>query len=535
MTPRLWAIVAFAFLLLQAPALGARPGGGQYYGGDSSPSYSPSPPSNTPSNTPSYSPSSPGSSDYGSSDSDDSGGSGDGVAVLFALIWMCFKYPPLGLAVLAIVVVVSLIQRREAKRWQNSWESGVIAPARSRAAPKPSAPTLSPSARVRGQLERDLRAIDPEFSLVLFEDFLYALYSAFHEARGGSQEIDVRPYVRDQAERFLRERRCADIRHVVVGSLEYTSTSRTKAGSKDWIMVAVSFESNLTEVREDGHEQAYYIEERWRLAREVGAKSRPPERTSLSECAHCGGALSEMRGNVCAYCDKTLTPGAFDWAVGEVRQVRREERGPMLTGETAERGTDLPTLVDPVARTRYAKLCARDPAFDWDAFEKRVGVIFTAMQKAWTDRDWKLVRPYLSDQLFQMQLYWIDEYKRQKLVNRTDGARLLETTLAKVTGDKHFDSLTVRIFASGLDYTETEDGRLRSGSRTIPRKYTEYWTFIRGASVSKPPTTEPECPHCGAELDVNMAGNCSYCRLKVTRGDFDWVLSRIEQDEAYGG
>jgi hypothetical protein len=32
-----------------------------------------------------------------------------------------------------------------------------------------------------------------------------------------------------------------------------------------------------------------------------------------------------------------------------------------------------------------------------------------------------------------------------------------------------------------------------------------------------------------------MAGSCEHCNAKVTSGEFDWVLSRIEQDEAYAG
>jgi hypothetical protein len=32
---------------------------------------------------------------------------------------------------------------------------------------------------------------------------------------------------------------------------------------------------------------------------------------------------------------------------------------------------------------------------------------------------------------------------------------------------------------------------------------------------------------------VNQAGACNHCRAEVTSGDFDWVLTRIEQDEAY--
>ena len=43
------------------------------------------------------------------------------------------------------------------------------------------------------------------------------------------------------------------------------------------------------------------------------------------------------------------------------------------------------------------------------------------------------------------------------------------------------------------------------------------------------------CPNCGAPLAISMAGNCEYCSANVTSGEFDWVLSRIEQDEAYSG
>jgi hypothetical protein len=32
-----------------------------------------------------------------------------------------------------------------------------------------------------------------------------------------------------------------------------------------------------------------------------------------------------------------------------------------------------------------------------------------------------------------------------------------------------------------------------------------------------------------------MAGACKYCNAHVTRGEFDWVLSKVEQDDSYRG
>jgi hypothetical protein len=104
-----------------------------------------------------------------------------------------------------------------------------------------------------------------------------------------------------------------------------------------------------------------------------------------------------------------------------------------------------------------------------------------------------------------------------------------------VMSDAYYDAVTLRVFATGLDYTISDSGKLLSGNKSRPRTYSEYWTLIRGSARKGPARSDPNCPHCGAPLKIGMAGSCEYCRVKVTSGEFDWVLSRIEQDEAYGG
>jgi hypothetical protein len=78
-------------------------------------------------------------------------------------------------------------------------------------------------------------------------------------------------------------------------------------------------------------------------------------------------------------------------------------------------------------------------------------------------------------------------------------------------------------------------GRVVGGDPRRDRRYSEYWTLIRGAGVRGAPRADKVCPSCGAPLAVSMAGNCEYCNTLVTSGDFDWVLSRIEQDDVYAG
>ena len=389
--------------------------------------------------------------------------------------------------------------------------------------------------RVRAELEA-LRARDPNFSGILLDDFLYALYAQAHTLRGGARLEQLSAYLKPAARAALGSLGAVrEVRAIIVGAMRYLSASGA-TGAAPASSIVVEFESNYSELPPDGSERSFYACEQWTLSRHPGASSRTPDRARVFTCPSCGAPLDSMVGGLCRYCQATVDTGQFDWVVDAIQIVSREARGPLLTGTTEESGTDLPTIVDPELAARYAEMMQRDPQFDWSAFQGRVAMIFGAMQASWSNRDWASVRPFVSDNLFQMLAYWIEAYRRERLRNVTEGARVEQIELARMTSDKFFDSMTVRLFATGLDYTVTDgDGRVVGGNQHKPRRYTEYWTLIRGAGKKGPARVDPHCPSCGAPLRIEMAGTCTYCRAKVTSGEFDWVLSRIEQDEVYGG
>lgn len=128
----------------------------------------------------------------------------------------------------------------------------------------------------------------------------------------------------------------------------------------------------------------------------------------------------------------------------------------------------------------------------------------------------------------------MDTYAREKIRNVTENGRITRIELGAVISDAHYDAVTLRVFATSLDYTITEAGKVVSGSRTKERAYTEHWTLIRGSQATTRGVSDRVCPNCGAPLDITMTGNCTSCNVKVTAGELDRVLSRIEQDDVYG-
>lgn len=379
-----------------------------------------------------------------------------------------------------------------------------------------------------------LRADDPAFSEIAFEDFLYALYAQAHEARGTRTLDRLSPYLSSEARSTLAQTpiELREVRQVVVGGLTLVGVAGLEPGAER-VQVSARFESNYTEVSVAGATQTYWAVEIWNLSRLRSARSKPPAGLRALTCPSCGAPLDQIRDGRCSYCHKTVNTGEFDWLVDSIEVLARSPTAPSLL-TTSGGALEPPTVRDPDIDVRLAALEQRDPAFTWEGFQARLATIFSELQVAWSTLQWEKARPFLSDRLYLAESYWIDSYRAQHLRNVTANARIEGIELVRVGEDAYHDTLTVRLFARGLDYVvEEPGGRVVSGSASSEKTYSEYWTLMRGHETKGASSASKSCPKCGAPLTVTMAGECSHCRAHLTSGEFDWVLSRIEQPEAY--
>jgi ribosomal protein L37AE/L43A len=256
-------------------------------------------------------------------------------------------------------------------------------------------------------------------------------------------------------------------------------------------------------------------------------------------CPNCGSPIETRTDGSCRNCDTVITDGRLQWQVIEAGVLLSEPAPPLeLTrGAGVEEGTNLPMVVAPDLPGQLRAFRARHPEFDWDTFRARVTEVFTRIQESWSAGTWEGARPFETDFLFQQHRYWIERYAAEGLRNRMDHIAVTDVVLAKITVDAYLESVTVRIFARMRDWTEDRSGKLVGGSRSADRVFSEYWTFIRSAGKTARPREQVDtCPNCGAPLDrISETGVCGYCEAKITGGEYDWVLSTIDQDEAYRG
>ena len=487
-----WSAV-LVVLAVAALVAEARPGGGQGYSGGGGGSSS--------------------SSRSGSSSS--SSASGPGRAATDAEATQIFIFLGAFVVLAGGIVAVVFVGMRQVSQDQ-TWTSSS----------KPKA-LLSPTLET-------LRGQDPDFSLVLFEDFAYALFARAHGARHSETELaKLSPYLTGEARVHLqgREPAASPVRAAVVGSMRI---AEAYPGLRD-LKVELLFEANLV-VAAPGGDATHYVRERWTLGRPFGVRTRPWRGVRTFGCPACGAPLETGDTNICASCGQAVNDGKFDWKVQAIAVEVLEQRPPVLTGTVEEKGTDLPTAFTPGYAELRDALLRDDPALTLEALDARLRLIFEELQKAWAAQDLSPVRPYVSAGLYQYLEYWVTAYRSQGLRNEVEGATLERSELVRVVRDAFYDSLTLRVWGRGKDFTVRLDtGEVVGGSRTEDRRYTEYWTLVRGAKVRGAPRADRRCPACGAGLKVGMEGNCAFCGALVASGDFDWVLSRIEQDDSYAG
>jgi predicted lipid-binding transport protein (Tim44 family) len=201
-------------------------------------------------------------------------------------------------------------------------------------------------------------------------------------------------------------------------------------------------------------------------------------------------------------------------------------RGEVLPGTAATA-----TSVDGVA-AGLAAITAHDPAFDRDAFLGEAERAFFLVQQAWTELKPDLSRQVMADGIWQQHRTQIAQYEAQARRNVLEQLAVGGAQIVGAHSDQTYDTLTVRFLAACADYDiDVRSGRIVRGSRDV-EQWSEDWVFQRSSSATTNPkggTLSQRCPNCGAPLDLDLAGVCSYCRAPVMSGRYDWVLTRIDQ------
>jgi predicted lipid-binding transport protein (Tim44 family) len=384
----------------------------------------------------------------------------------------------------------------------------------------------------------EIRARDPGFELELF---LQRAEMIFFLVKRGVQRNDaaaVRPYLSDPMFNTLSamigqtktRHQHALLESLNVRAVHIESAACEAAGQRIEIHFDLVYRAKILNdanqvLSDEGADQRHG--ERWTFTRSADARTPVNGGVVAACCPACGAELRLNLDGTCPHCRASVTSGAVDWVVADVRNAP-------FVGYAADSSL---AVAAASAEAGVANLRASDPAFEMDAFRGRVKAAFRTLQDAWCAQNLDAGRGFLSPGAYFTWRAQLETMAAEGRRNVMEHLLVQRIDPVAIVHGRVFDDITVRITASAADFDVDAGNKIVFGDRTV-RPFTEDWTFQRSVGVAttqKPGTLENTCPSCGAPVALNQIGECRYCKAAVTSGKFDWVVSRIEQDEPASG
>jgi len=482
------------FLLLVPEIAYSRPGGGHSYSG-------------------------------GGGGSSSGGGGGDGIGML---IYLLLSILPWYISV-PLVIIILIVYQVYTKSNKNSGNQVVSTPTYA---------VKAQSVASSSQQIHSLKASDPNFSRILFIDFVSSLYVKFQAFKYQPKNLKtISPFFdKSIVDSFVTKASETIVNEIVVGGINILQISQNAQSTQIYVEINANYSQTIK-----GKSTRYIVTEKWLLERKAGVMSAQPDKMHKLSCPACGAPANFNDSGVCEHCGTMITPGSHQWFVRNRAIIYSDTvKTNTLTSYAPEIGTNYPTVYSPTIQPEVNQFAAaHKTTWDqyWSVFYHTIASkYFMEIYQNWSLLTWKNVRHLLTDRLWESYNFWIDEYKRNGLRNVLENTQILKMHMAKIETDKFYEAVTVRIFASTKDYVIDKNGKVIGGYNKAARVFSEYWTFVRRTGVENDKYDMKTCPNCGAPLDkMGQNGVCEYCGAKVTTGEFSWVLASIIQDEEYKG
>ena len=171
---------------------------------------------------------------------------------------------------------------------------------------------------------------------------------------------------------------------------------------------------------------------------------------------------------------------------------------------------------------------AADPSFNLELFKRQAIDTFMAVKNAVQQRDLSPVRDMLTDPVYEDLRIYVSGLVDRDATSLDAGLVPAEVAVAAAEHGSQGDAITLRIRAATLQYLASQ-GRESDVGPALYGSFTEFWTFSRPPGAGTGVTQRPECPICGAPVDINTGRICRYCKtlMPSPRAQTGWVVAAI--------
>ncbi len=168
-----------------------------------------------------------------------------------------------------------------------------------------------------------------------------------------------------------------------------------------------------------------------------------------------------------------------------------------------------------------------DENFTESKFKTFVDNVFIQIHLAIMTKETLKIKHFVSQEIYHSLEERVNLLNSKKLIQMYDEINVKQTTIlnTKITNNELY--IEVNITSRYMDYLIDENGNFVSGNNNYRIEKENYLVFKKKKQITNGENVF-KCPGCGASIDVNANGLCSYCGSTYNLEDKGWILVSLK-------
>lgn len=178
--------------------------------------------------------------------------------------------------------------------------------------------------------------------------------------------------------------------------------------------------------------------------------------------------------------------------------------------------------------TTLENLLKEDSDFSESKFKSKVENEFVQIKLSIVTGKTEKIKHFVNDETYNKIINKVEEDKRQNRIQLYDELNVADIRINQIQELDDCFKIEVSLLSKALEYYLNRETRSYiSGNRDIRVERMNKITFTKMKSA-KAFESARKCPSCGANIDVNKDGKCSYCGSIFNLISYDWIITYMD-------
>lgn len=173
-------------------------------------------------------------------------------------------------------------------------------------------------------------------------------------------------------------------------------------------------------------------------------------------------------------------------------------------------------------------LIKQDSDFSESKFKSKVENIFVQIKLSMVTGKTEKIHHFVNDETYNKIVQKVEDDKNNNRIQLYDELNVADIQIVSIEDLDDSFKIEVRLHSKALEYYISRDKRkFISGNKNSRTERMNRLVFTK-IKDSKDMGVARKCPSCGANIDVNKDGQCSYCGNIFNLQNYDWVVSYMD-------